>query len=68
MSRQGQKRSRLNERGADVLRVPRRDMVKLVEANIRATDQARRWKFRFVCLAIGTALVIGSSWVWAIVK
>jgi len=68
MSRQKLKRVRLNERGADILRVPRRDMVELVEANIRATDQAARWKLRFLYLAAGTALVIGASWVYVIIK
>lgn len=68
MSRRRLKRVRLNERGADVLRVPRRDVMAVVQSNVRATDQARRWKSRFLCLAVGTALVIGSAWVWVIIK
>lgn len=68
MSRRRLKPVRLGERGSDILRMPRRDAVAMIQSTVTATDLARRRKIRFIWLAAGTALVIGSSWVWVIVK
>lgn len=68
MSRRGLKRVRLNERGSDILRVPRRDMVKVLNTLERATGEVAKWKRLFLWTAIGTAWLIGVSWVYVIIK